>query len=302
MKILLLRGGALGDLVLTFPALEALADVAGEIEFWGAFPHAGLVRFLGIERISDLQGRDALWIFQRPIASPPRPLHFDLAISYLYDAEGLIEANLRQAGVKEVVVGPHHMQPGRHASDQLLEPVRSIAMPEPMTGVRRLAGRGQRTGDQVRAKIRSQAGERHRPIALHPGSGSAGKNWPIDRWIELSGRLNDAGERLVLIAGEADDGPVERFLSAARSLPVTLVRNRPLDEVVHVLADCRLLIGQDSGISHLAAWLGVPVVALFGLTDPEIWAPRGADVKVLRAPNGRMEALDVASVMHYARR
>jgi heptosyltransferase-2 len=302
MKILVLRGGALGDLVLTFPALEALGDVAGEIEFWGAFPHTALVRFLGIERIFDLQGLDALWIFQRPVAPPPRRLHFDLAISYLYDPDGVIEANLRQAGVKEVVVGPNRMQPGRHASDQLLEPVRNIAMPEPMSGVRRLAGRDQRTGDQVRAKIQSRAGERHRPIALDPGSGSIGKNWPIDRWIELSGRLNDAGERLVLIAGEADDGPVERFLSAVRSLPVILVRNRPLDEVVHVLADCRLFIGHDSGISHLAAWLGVPVVALFGSTDPGVWAPRGADVKVLRAPNERMEALDVTSVMHYVRR
>ena len=60
-----------------------------------------------------------------------------------------------------------------------------------------------------------------------------------------------------------------------------------------ILARCRAFVGNDSGVSHLAAALGVPTVALFGPTRPEHWAPRGERVRVLLGRNGRLDEISV---------
>lgn len=103
-------------------------------------------------------------------------------------------------------------------------------------------------------------------IAIHPFSGSARKNWPLDFYRDLAGRL--------LLPVEWTAGPDEVLTDAHRF--------SDLAELASWLCSVRLYIGNDSGITHLAAVLGVPTLALFGPTDPEIWAPRGNHVRVLR--------------------
>jgi ADP-heptose:LPS heptosyltransferase len=79
------------------------------------------------------------------------------------------------------------------------------------------------------------------------------------------------------------------------------VRIEDLYELGCWLRRARLYIGNDSGISHLAAAVGTPVVAMFGPTDPAVWAPRGEHVTVIRAPGGDLQALGVdeaAAVVH----
>ena len=104
---------------------------------------------------------------------------------------------------------------------------------------------------------------------IHPFSGSPSKNWPLERFQALAKEL----ERVMPVtwcAGE-EDPPLARA-----------VRIGDLYELACWLAQARLYIGNDSGITHLAAAVGTPVLALFGPTDPEVWAPRGLHVRVGR--------------------
>jgi ADP-heptose:LPS heptosyltransferase len=102
---------------------------------------------------------------------------------------------------------------------------------------------------------------------IHPFSGSSRKNWALGRYRELAQCL----EMPVRWCA----GPEEQLEDA--------VRIDNLYELACWLRKARLYIGNDSGITHLAAAVGVPVVAIFGPTDPAVWAPRGDRVHVLSA-------------------
>ena len=143
-------------------------------------------------------------------------------------------------------------RPGVHAVDFYLEQVRGLAGCR-SDGIPRIAC-GSARGDYA---------------VIHPFSGSAKKNWPLDRFQALARRL----ERVMPVRWCAgpDDPPLENA-----------VRMDNLYELACWLAGARLYIGNDSGITHLAAAAGTPVLALFGPTDPEIWAPRGPHVRVAR--------------------
>ena len=114
-------------------------------------------------------------------------------------------------------------------------------------------------------------------IAIHPFSGSPRKNWPLDRYQELARRLDCPVQWCA--------GPEEQLEGA--------VRISDLYDLACWLATARLYIGNDSGITHLAAAAGVPVIAIFGPTDPAVWAPRGEQVRVI---SGNLEAITVSEV------
>jgi ADP-heptose:LPS heptosyltransferase len=78
-------------------------------------------------------------------------------------------------------------------------------------------------------------------------------------------------------------------------------RDLPARVLGAVLAHAGLYVGNDSGVSHLAAAWGAPVLALFGPTDPAQWAPVGPRVKVLRAKDEKMESLERQDVEREAR-
>lgn len=100
---------------------------------------------------------------------------------------------------------------------------------------------------------------------IHPFSGSPKKCWPLDRFQELASRL---------------PMPVRWCAGPEEQLP-DAVRIDDLYELACWLATARVYIGNDSGTTHLAAAVGTPVVALFGPTDPRVWAPRGPSVRVI---------------------
>ena len=103
---------------------------------------------------------------------------------------------------------------------------------------------------------------------IHPFSGSARKNWPLDRYRELARRL---------------DIPVRWCAGPEDDLPGA-VRIADLHNLACWLSTARVFIGNDCGIAHLAAAAGTPLlVVLFGPSDPAIWAPRGLNVRVLRS-------------------
>jgi ADP-heptose:LPS heptosyltransferase len=74
------------------------------------------------------------------------------------------------------------------------------------------------------------------------------------------------------------------------NMPIISIENCPLGKLAALLSHASLYLGNDSGITHLAGACGVPTIALFGPTDPLIWGPRGAKVKVIRWHRGKSSA------------
>ncbi|MGE0454105.1 MAG: glycosyltransferase family 9 protein [Vicinamibacteria bacterium] len=126
-------------------------------------------------------------------------------------------------------------------------------------------------------------------LALHPGSGSPRKNWPEQRFAALAASAS-AGRPWLLVLGPAEAGARLARAGGARVL------RAPARVVAAVLARAGAYVGNDSGVSHLAAAAGAPTLALFGPTDPALWAPLGRHVATLRARDRRIEALGVEQV------
>jgi heptosyltransferase-3 len=133
-----------------------------------------------------------------------------------------------------------------------------------------------------------------RLIVLHPGSGGRHKCWSLERYFALAEQLADAsGAFILFLSGTAEEllvrERIEGFVRARTCM--AHVADADLAVVAGLLVQGGLFVGNDSGISHLAASVGTPVVALFGPTDPALWRPCGGTVRVLAA-----ETLDGISV------
>lgn len=119
------------------------------------------------------------------------------------------------------------------------------------------------------------------PIVLHVGAGSGSKRWPLERFAELGSLLGERASAPRFIAGEVER---ERFAPGERSVFHRLggVFIETLEHLEETLSRAALVVGCDSGPTHLSAQLGVPTLALFGPTDPALWGPVGPCVEVIR--------------------
>jgi heptosyltransferase-2 len=134
-------------------------------------------------------------------------------------------------------------------------------------------------------------------IAIHPGSGSHEKNWPVNNWIGLFSQHDRCAdlERLLVLSGEADQPQTEQLDREWTNRGVRFARNLPLPQLAAIL-ERATFIGHDSGISHLAAAAGANCILLFGPTNPGVWAPKNKNVQILRAPTGKVSDLGIDTV------
>jgi heptosyltransferase III len=113
-----------------------------------------------------------------------------------------------------------------------------------------------------------------KPVAIHPGSGSKKKNWSFDRFLKIAGYFRSKQVPVLWIKGPAED---DYYFPADDAV----ASNFPLTELAAHLSKCRSYIGNDSGVTHLAAAVGCKTVALFGPSERRIWTPRGRDVIII---------------------
>jgi heptosyltransferase III len=244
-----IRPGALGDFIVSLPALECLRT--DYLELWTAGPHVPLARFADRSRSIAATGIDLLGVRETPTPVIAELRAFDSIVSWYGANRPEFRAVVKELGL------PFHFFPalppegaGVHATDFYLRQVSEIA--DCIThGIPRIPCEVQRETFAV----------------IHPFSGSARKNWPLEKFRHLARSLERGGP-VRWCAGPADPP-----LAGA-------VRIDDLYELACWLARARLYAGNDSGVTHLAAAVGTPVLALFGPTDPEVWAPRGPHVRV----------------------
>ncbi|MBU0676598.1 MAG: glycosyltransferase family 9 protein [Verrucomicrobia bacterium] len=294
-RFLVLRGGAIGDFIVTLPVLQALRERWPDchIELVG-YPHvAGLALAAGL--VSEVKSLDATgmarFFASKPVFTAEQADYirsFDLVFTYLHDPDGLVKENLETAGAHQVIYGCPIVGE-LHACDHMVEPLRKLALyvENPTPGL----DLDSSARDRGRRILRSK-GLTGRVAVLHPGSGSPKKNWRIDRFNDLAGRLAEQGYSIAFMTGEAD-------IDVAGQIRADMARieGLPLSEVASVLAVCDLYIGNDSGVSHLAAALGAPAVVLFGPSDHMKWGPRGRNVRIIAGKDGDLSAISVADVL-----
>jgi heptosyltransferase-2 len=137
-------------------------------------------------------------------------------------------------------------------------------------------------------------------VAVHPGAGKVSNIWPPDRFAAVVDELNARKPvSLVIIEGPRDGASVAAFQRACR-VTGTVVRARPITDIAALLQRADLVLCNDTGVMHVAAAARARVVAVFGPTDPFRWAPRCANLRVVRAPDGDLRQLEAAAVAREA--
>ena len=216
-----------------------------------------------------------------------RALLADVGSALVFAPEGAgIVRGLESAGVRGIVRHDPFPKERVHVVDHHLSLFPDLAL-EPEERVPRVA---------ADAGGAAGCGRRAHPIVIHPGSGSRSKNWPIGRFVEVAKRL-EGGSPIAWVIGpaEAESGTAAAIDGAIPGARVW--RNLPLTELADRLCGARLFVGNDSGVAHLAAAVGCPVVVLFGASDPVVWAPRGRSVTVVGDGACGMEAIGVEAVL-----
>jgi hypothetical protein len=265
-RTLVVHTGGIGDLLLACPALIRLAE-EGPVELLGRPDRLALPLSAGIARAThDLDQSGFETLFSEPargsLARAPdarlRGLlsRFERCVVWMRD-DGTIARALRDCGVADVRVfaGLPPNDWNRHASHYYLE----------------------RLGYEPRGALHlpiAPAATR-RDVILHPGSGGPHKNWPLDRYVAVAHELERHGRGVTWCMGPAE---------ANMTLPSggAVLQTQDLVMLARELATARLYIGNDSGVTHLAAAVGCRTIAVFGPTNPKVWAPLGNHVTAVQ--------------------
>jgi hypothetical protein len=181
--------------------------------------------------------------------------------------------------------------PGIDASLWYAEPLRALgADPAPGPPLLHFTSEERRAADEWASRLPP------RFLAVHPGSGSPTKNWPAERFALLV-RAHGGGLPWLLSSGPAE----AELIGPLAALPgAVLARDLPARVLGALLARAGLYVGNDSGVTHLAAAAGAPTLALFGPTDATTWTPVDPLVETVSSPDGHMGGLDLARVRRAA--
>jgi ADP-heptose:LPS heptosyltransferase len=300
-RILVIRGGAIGDFILTLPGLRTLRQACphSHIEIMGYRHIAALAenRFYA-QAVRSIEYGPLSGFFAKNSELPAELADYfaslDLIISYLYDPDGIFESNLRRCGVENLLCGSAKIvENDGHAARQLARPIEELGIRVVDLTEKIFVSEEDRQFGREFLQTPSQP-----IIAIHPGSGSKEKNWPLQNWIGLFSTEHWHIKKrysLIVVSGEADKEQTARLEHTWKDQEVRFAKNLPLPHLAAVL-EHSIFIGHDSGISHLAAAAGANCILLFGPTDPNVWAPRNEKVEVLRAPTGKVNDLEIAAV------
>lgn len=315
-RVLVVRLGALGDVVRTLPALRLIRRTWPESEVAWAVEssHSGLLaghpdidRLLVLER-SRLQHavkglRSEAFGLLRAFISSVRQFGPDLALDFQSSLKSGLVCRLSGAPVRwgfarkdsresSHIFATHHLplpEPRTHRVERAASLARAAgALEGPLVADLALSPEELRSGRRI---VEAAAGGRP-ALALAPFSSrrQAWKRYPLDAWAEVASRLSQGGATVLVVAGPAERQEARALIERAGA-GVALVEDEGIRSLAAILAACRLFVGGDTGPMHIAWAVGTPVVALYGPTDPALNAPYGDGHVVLAppAPTGRAD-------------
>jgi len=291
MRILIVRPGALGDTIMAEPLVRAMAGwknigLPGEVVVVGTVPQN---KMIGADRSIDVDGLNLGAFFEPEGTLDPKAAedlsNFDLAISFWGEGYDEFSANLERIGCRSTAGRPAFPAEGSgvHAIDHMLSvcaemkvavvsTVPQIPVPEEWreSGLAKLSEVGASPG---------------KFLAVHPGASSFEKCWDASGmvWVARECEKN-LGLKTVMVRGPADAGPASSFMEVYGG-GLSFINMPTLPELAGILSQAKAYVGNDSGVTHLAAAVNVPTAAVFFASDPSMWAPRGPNVRVVN-PTG----------------
>ena len=290
----IVRPAALGDTLMLVPALAGMADSA-KITLVGRSPGLNLLKpYLTGTGDYDRDGWHRLFL-----ASPALPPDLSLSGSalaalFLSDPEKQAEHHLSSLFPNLTIkLFPPFPPKGdmTHTALYLARCLKNAGFPlQPEVAFQA-------------AQMRHLLGNRDpavlgKGILFHPGSGGRGKNYSPTFWLTLikeveKNALRENGPLRVLL-GPAEEGVVSFFKEHLSQIGVIVDVCPPMDRLVPLLENGALYIGHDSGITHLAALVGIPTLALFKASSLDQWHPLGVRVHAIEALETETDLLDRA--------
>jgi ADP-heptose:LPS heptosyltransferase len=288
-RILVIRTGGLGDTLLMWPALTAVRRrfPNARIDLMGHRERCQLLAVpQGADLALDVEGSGLHVLFEIS-AAPPDSVRarfgtYDAVVAFAAPGDYALAENLSACGVEEVhaflpyPTAGEAIHAAEHAKQSLIGVDLAAPGEDPLLGV---SAKEREDGAQALLSLDLW---KKKLALLAPGSGSASKNWPPQRFAELAMHLSKKGFTPVLLEGPADSSAVSAVLDCAGAdRPPVLVDQSPAT-LKGVVSHVQLFVGNDAGPTHLAALMGVPTVAIFGPSDPVRWSPIGPRVALVR--------------------
>lgn len=290
MKILIIRAGALGDTLMLIPSISNLKNDA-EIIIAGRRPGIDYLRPY-VDRCIDIETSGWHVLFSEGVENVPDLSlpGIDHVIAFLNDTEGKLAPRLRSwfpgSGVSVFPVFPREGDRD-HVALYMAKALREAGIPID----------AERAFEDSVAKplispLKPGAGERH-GIVIHPGSGSTRKNYPPAFWLEVIRGLQNSGpaedEGITLLFGPAEEGLLQLFQEDLTEGDAVFKVMPEREDLLSILSNASVYIGHDSGITHLAAMMGIHVIALFKESSIEQWRPLGPKVQVVQGQRLRAQ-------------
>ncbi|MDZ7639263.1 MAG: glycosyltransferase family 9 protein [Bryobacterales bacterium] len=286
MRRLFIRPGAIGDCLCWLPTLAAIGTRNSAV--WAPGPVLPLLELAAQRRNLAATGFSLLGVPGAKI--PEQTIEALRGFDEILSWSGCNQPELRQACLQMGL--PIHFFASlpdplgsEHVSDWYLRQTREWHGLGEEPPAWRAAGGRRFLMPAAAAPIDPAAPLR---IVLHPYSGSARKNWPINAYRRLAESIaaSTRGRFAVQWCASADDPLPEDLARGAWRFP-------DLGDLARALCSAALFVGNDSGVTHLAAMLGVPTVAFFGPMRPEVWSPRGAAVHIVRSDQADAPATEI---------
>ena len=249
-RALVVRRGALGDTILMLPALRMILACGRwqQLEFAGNLDHAAVLLEYGI--VDRVRSTEDLRLWEGPAALAQLAADYDRTFVEGHDFDSKIQESCRRPAAEEFL---HRI-------------AASIGLPA--------------AGSPIPQLVTERAAPTTPPLmVVAPGAGSPAKRAPLARFAAAISAAHARDHRVALVLGEVEELVAEALIAG---LPPTeeIWRGLPITELARRLERASGFVGNDSGVTHLAAALLVPTTALFVTTDPAVWAPTGDHVRV----------------------
>jgi len=272
-------------LLLALPAMRLFRHSFPQtpLELMGRPERLSLVAFdLQADSIHSIDQAGMAYFYSRGESLPPRLTalfsSFEVVLLFGKDRSAILKENMEKAGAGKVILIPSSPPEGLkvQVGDYLVASLKRWGF---KGGNKFYPLSLSKEALQLASDFYWQVGlkEKEKILAIHASSGSPAKNWPPQNFAAVANYFRRQ-VKILLISGPAEEGGGDLPRALKRTAPI-IANNLPLIQLAALLQRCTAYLGNDSGITHLSAFLGIPTLAIFGPTDPAMWGPRGAAVK-----------------------